>query len=294
MDIGVIGGGSLGLLLTYYLSKNHDITLYVRRISQLETIKSSGLQLKKDGQLIESVYVHVELIEDLSNKDLIFITVKQPQIDLIIDHLQNKEIQSHVVFLQNGMGHIDKIASLSLPVSIGVVEHGANRTADHEVNHLGAGRIKLAPFNYAYDKLVCLYSLLHDIDFPFDITEKWLPLVKNKLLINAVINPLTALFDVPNGAIITNESLRELAKQLTKEAANVLRLNEQDAWNEVKRVALNTKFNTSSMRADIIKNRETENKAISGYLLKKANDVGTPYTSFIYHAIQALEERGRK
>ena len=36
MKIGIIGGGSIGLLFSYYLSEQHSISLYVHTKEQLD------------------------------------------------------------------------------------------------------------------------------------------------------------------------------------------------------------------------------------------------------------------
>lgn len=291
MRIGVIGGGSLGLLVSAYLAHKHDVTLYVRRNAQLEKIGAHGIVVNDRDGRTSNKKIAVELIDHLTNHDLIFVTVKQPQIDRVLDYLQVIDGATQFIFLQNGMGHIDKISCLTSPVYLGVVEHGATRISDNEVEHLGFGTIKLASLKADVD-VTKLYRKLHDETFPFEMSENWESLLKAKLLINAVINPLTALYNVPNGAIVTNSRFTKLAKALTAEAATVLQFDFATAWESVQRVAHNTEKNTSSMRADILHKRQTEIEAISGYLLKESERNELPYTSFVYDAILALEERG--
>ena len=294
VNIGIIGGGSLGLLLSSYLANNHDVTLYVRRISQLENIQANGITLQLEEEPERNFDVNVELVNHLQHHDVFFITVKQPQIIDVIEQLRAVNPAGTIIFLQNGMGHIEKISTLQSPVYVGAVEHGASRISDNEVKHLGFGTIKLASFSGEIDDSIQLEKALHDDTFPFEVMHDWEVLLKSKLLINAVINPLTALFNVPNGSIVDNEYITRIAKKLTREAASVLHFSEEEAWENVKRVARNTSENTSSMRADILQNRETEIEAISGYLLGVVNDPErVPYTMFAYESILALQERGK-
>lgn len=291
MDIGIIGGGSLGLLLSSYLSLDHDVTLYVRRESQISHINDDGITLKLLNKYKRKTKVTVKLIDKLQNHNLIFITVKQRQIDHVIAELKKMDPNNHFVFLQNGMGHIEKIMPLPANLYVGVVEHGATRLSDSEVNHLGIGTIKLAALKNRENNLRYFKTMLNSESFPFEETADWEMLLKSKLLINAVINPLTALFNVQNGAIVTNNHLQNLARKLTNEAAKVLGFNEDEAWENVRRVARNTAENTSSMRADILHNRETEIEAICGYLLKLVDYSEIPYCSFVYEAVLALQAK---
>lgn len=296
MDIGIIGGGSLGLLLTSYLSKNHQVSLYVRRKEQASALKSDGILLYYENSRHETKNFNVELISNLRDHDLIFITVKQTHMTEVLSYINILNPATPLSFVQNGMGHIEKIRGLPNPIYIGVVEHGANRNSDTEVTHSGVGIIRLASFQKSHEikGLQALASRLATDRFPVIATEAWEPILHKKLLINAVINPLTAIFDVPNGAIIKNTHMKRIAQELTREAAKILQTDFAKAWEEVARVASNTKHNVSSMRADLLNNRQTEIQAISGYLLEKTGRENLPYTSFAYEAILALEERGKK
>jgi len=292
VNIAIIGGGSLGLLLSCYLQQNHKVTLYVRREEQKNAIEAKGITLQIDQREKKTSYVTARMIEQLKSHDITFVTVKQPQLRSILDTMKVQTIDTSFIFVQNGMGHIDVLQTLEQPVYIGVVEHGAKRIDDVTVHHLGVGSISLASFNQEADALESIHRSLQMEDFPFKIKDDWRRLLEEKLLINAVINPLTAIFNVPNGHIVTEEPIQKLAKQLAKEAAYVLHFDEDQAWERVKQVALNTAQNTSSMRADLLQKRETEIEAISGYLLRQVEVKHIPYTSFVYYAILALEERG--
>lgn len=293
MRIGIIGGGSLGLLLSSYLTAEHDVTLYVKRKQQRDIIHNQRIKLRYSSHRFSERTVNVALIDELAAHDILFICVKQFHIDEVIKQIRHRKPSTATIFLQNGMGHISKLAQLPTSVFVGVVEHGAHRVNENEVNHLGVGAIKLAPYATKSMSVHSLVQQLHQPAFPFESYANWQQLLHGKLLINAVINPLTALFDVPNGDIIANDHIRHLAKQLCKETAHILNVDYTQAWQNVQRVAIATKNNTSSMRADIIHHRQTEIDAISGYIIEKANGRNIPFTHFVFRAVLVLQERGR-
>ena len=145
MNIAVIGGGSLGLLLSSYLTENHKVTLYVRRAEQRDLILTKGISLKKNGTT-KLAKVACALIDDIDEHDVYFICVKQTHIDRLLPALERLPETSKIVFLQNGMGHINKIDRLrARKFTSALVEHGATRTSDREVSHLGVGKIKISP-----------------------------------------------------------------------------------------------------------------------------------------------------
>ena len=292
MKIGIIGGGSIGLLLSGYLADAHQVTLYVKRKQQKERIESQKLHVLKASIPYKQASISVKLVSEVEKEDCYLICVKQSEINQLIPVIEKINRSIPIIFLQNGMGHLEKVNHISNSIYVGVIEHGASRLADNRVDHLGRGNIKIATYRGEHKELNYLVNQLHSEEFPFEVKKNWEMLLKEKLIINAVINPLTALFNVPNGSIIHNESIRNLAKRLCKEAASVLNLDEESSWERVTQTATNTGENTSSMRADILNNRKTEIEAISGYILNVDKRKLLPYTTFVYHSILAKEKEG--
>lgn len=288
MNIGVIGGGSIGLLASGYLSRTHSVTLYVKREEQKKKFDTHQLQIINSSESYNNLTINVQQISDLNDEACFLICVKQGNLNEIIPFLENIPSHTPLLFLQNGMGHIHKIEKLPHPIYLGSVDHGARRVNDYQVEHLGKGKIRLASFSGNKEELINIINALNSNLFPIEMVDNWKILLVNKLIINAVINPLTALFDVPNRSIVENEYIHYLAKNLCKEAASVLGLNEEAAWQRIQEVAINTGLNTSSMRADIKQYRQTEIEAITGYILENS-DTDLPYTSFIYHSILAIQ-----
>ncbi len=289
MNIAVIGGGSIGLLISSYLAEQHNVSLYVRRESQKKKINREQINRMKHGEHHRTTTVDAKLLDDIqANMDLCIICVKQTQLHDVLTTLKMIEAHVPLLFLQNGMGHIEMLAHIPNPIYVGVINHGSHRTLDNEVHHLGSGSIDVANLTGINSQLETLVNSLHNTMFPVYYHAKWELILKEKLLVNAVINPLTALFDVANGKIITNKFINQLAKELCNETAGVLQLPLTSSWQRVKSIAEQTSENVSSMRSDIQSKRETEIEAITGYILQTANSP-VPYTKFVYDGILALQ-----
>lgn len=286
MRIGIIGGGSIGLLLGGFLGTNHEVTMYVRRSAQFEALHSTGIHIMDQY----TTPVRVSFIHQLQKEDVIIVCVKQPHINVVLHTIRTSNHHIPLLFLQNGMGHLQFLEHLSNPLYVGVVEHGAVRMSDTTVFHTGKGKLRVAPYKGDMAQLRTLVKKLHSPNFPIDFSLDWKELLTYKLIINAVINPLTAIFDVKNKAVIENPSIRFLAKALCKEACSVFSLNESDQWKRIETIAKRTGNNTSSMLEDIKQNRKTENEAISLYLLNNSQEE-LPYTNFVYYSVLALEEK---
>ncbi|MFA1818670.1 2-dehydropantoate 2-reductase [Virgibacillus oceani] len=286
MNIGIIGGGSTGLLLSTYLSRQHSVTIYVRKEDQ-------RIKLMKDGVRLSNypgrAYIRALLSEDLQDEDCVIICVKQVSISAIIPLLRKIRKNTPLIFLQNGMGHLDDIKELYHPIILGVIEHGAMKLEDNLVAHTGKGKINLAAYQGDEAYLHSLSKKLNHSDFPFDFKENYLRLLKEKLVINAVINPLTALFQVTNGEVMRNRYLHNMAQIICEEACAVLEMDYATRWARVEYICENTAKNRSSMFKDIMDSRKTEIEAISGYIIKKGNGFTIPYTRFLYDSMKAIE-----
>ena len=290
LKISIIGAGSVGLLYGYYLADNHEITYYIRNKEQMKKINKLGINIKG---ISNNKSVKVEQIENYQKSDLMIIALKQPDLIKLLKTQPLFFKQQPVLFLQNGLGHLEYIDKLNIDAIIATVEHGSYKEDHHIVSHLGKGITKIAIYSKQTRQLKQIIDNLQHKSLNFIYYQNWKDITYEKLVVNSVINPLTALFDVPNGELLKNKELKKLSKLLCRESSSILILEFQSQWENIKRVCTQTSQNTSSMRADIINQRETEIEAIVGYLIKKT-DYNAPHLNFIYTSIKALEERGSR
>lgn len=287
MNIGVIGLGAVGMFVAAELSKHHEVTGYARRHEQIEKIHINGIQY--GGKKLK---VKVSHINEISEHDLYIVCVKQTQLDDCLIYLNRIKKKALVLFLQNGLGHLEKIESLPHHIFVGTNEYGILKKSDYEVKLTGKGQIQFRKLDddhrHLEDKLV---HELSTKEFVLNKSDQLLNILHEKLIINSVINPLTAIFEVKNGFVIENDYLKKIAYQLTEEACEVLAMDEKKMWERVKTVCLNTKENYSSMVVDIQNNRQTEIDYINGYLLNKSEQALTH--QLIYNLIKGKESLAR-
>lgn len=290
MKISIVGAGSLGLLYGYYLADKHEVTYYLRNEAQIDEINTYGLSLTGNSII---KYVNAKKITDYKSNDLLIVALKQTEVRKFIHGNQSSLKKQLIIFLQNGLGHIKYIQEYDLEAIIAIVEHGALKVGHQKVSHLGQGVTKIAPYFTLTNESAKKIENLNHQTLNFSYYDDWKVISYEKLVVNAVINPLTALFDVSNGEILSNSYLKELGKMLCKETSVILKLDFTEQWENVKRICSLTSKNTSSMRADILSNQKTEIEAIIGYL-RKQTGINYPYLDFVYKSIKALEERGIK
>lgn len=287
MKINVIGGGSIGLLTAAKLGRFHDVRLLTRTREQSEEITVKGLHIGNEVIAVETL--PAADWQALGQADVWIVCVKQYDLQSIWEKLK-LHAKAAVVFLQNGMNHTDFLLQedFEYPIVVGSVEHGAIRVDSRTVEHTGKAAIRLADLTDNYAEV--LVQQLHKPDFPFLFEKDWHVMLGTKLIANAVINPLTAIYRVENGELLEHPAFEKIAEMLCKEAADALGLEEEQQWANVRRIIIATKANLSSMHRDLQAGRLTEIESISGYVRKHAKQA-VPYTDFVYYSILGLTKQ---
>ena len=292
MKIAIIGGGSMGLLFSYYLSAKHEVYLFTRTQQQADLINTNGLQMVKSGEGSAARNVFAAPIHTWQGtEELTIIAVKQYQLPDLMAILSAKTAGS-LLFLQNGYGHIKLLKDLTFfPIFVGSVEHGAVRLNGNTVIHNGEGVTRAAVFKGSEILLRELSASLAS-EFPIILEEDYKGMLIKKLVVNSVINPLTAILNVKNGELIRNPFYKEIFVKLFEECAQVLELhNKEDYFENLLNVCKKTAENHSSMYKDLENGRTTEIDAILGYLLEEAarKNIKAPLILNYYDCIKGKE-----
>jgi 2-dehydropantoate 2-reductase len=187
------------------------------------------------------------------------------------------------------MGHLKLLENIPVNnIFIGSVEHGALKENSYMVSHNGDGITNVAVFKGDS-------ALLHEFDssvtleFPIVLKEDYYEMLINKLIVNGVINPLTAILQVKNGELINNLYYFHVLRNLYSEISSILNLdNLREHLQQIIDICLNTADNRSSMLKDIEANRLTEVDAILGFILEEANrkEMKAPQVENLYYLIK--------
>jgi 2-dehydropantoate 2-reductase len=294
MKVGIIGGGAIGLLTASYLHNEYDVTVYTRREMQANLLNEQGLRLIKNGQQRLIPIKAMPLGQEKITDDVLFIAVKQYDLAHVVEKCKEFSHTETLIFLQNGMGHVRLLSQLNnRNIVLGVVEHGAFKHDDRTVEHTGIGKTLLSLFQGQLGKGERLITTAIP-DFPFLYASDWYEMLTKKLVVNAVVNPLTALLRVKNGDLLEVSEYKTMMELLFSELKHVLTLS-NEAWEHIVSVCKKTANNRSSMLTDIEQGRKTEIEAILGYVIDKGqeHDVPTPLCEFLFYAIKGMEGEKR-
>jgi 2-dehydropantoate 2-reductase len=181
------------------------------------------------------------------------------------------------VTLQNGLGNYETLTqSLGANrIALGTITIGATLLGPGLVKAAGDGNISIER-NQALNPIE---TALRSAKFNVQIVEDARSILWGKLVINAAMNPLTALLRVTNGELLNRPSAREIMEALACEVAHVaeaegVALPFNDPIAAVEDVARKTALNRSSMLQDVLRNAPTEIDAICGAVVKTAQKHG--------------------
>ncbi|MCP3741733.1 2-dehydropantoate 2-reductase [Rossellomorea sp. BNER] len=295
MKIGIIGAGAIGLLFAAYLSEKNHVSVFVQNDKQKQVLLKQGIQIKMNERVSDCYVLAETSYENLGECNLIIVAVKQYHLTNVIPQIKTHSNNKPILFLQNGIGHLKYMESLSNPTLIvGAVEHGAQKVSDSSILHNGVGKTNIALYKGSYESLQKVKSLSSQ-NFSFSIQDNYEEMLIRKLIKNAIINPLTALLNVPNGELVLNCHYREVMKGIYNEFENIFpQLNQIVSYVEVEEICRNTSENRSSMLMDFELNRRTEIEAILGAPLEIARErqVETPMISLLYSLVKGKEYKG--
>jgi 2-dehydropantoate 2-reductase len=316
-EITVMGGGALGLLLAGKLAAaGQAVTLWTRTKEQAVRVGQQGITIDCFGQDTPLVVqVNALPAEEVPSgfAGNVLLTVKQTAITSSLLGFLTRTVSEHaaVTLFQNGIGHIESVAA-ALPgrqLLAAVTTEGALRTGMSSVRHTGKGETWIgqpltsigSPQSASHEET--LVRVMKQAGFSVFVSNAIRERMLRKLLINAVINPLTALWRVPNGELPATPERRTVMETLFRETADVLwphglqGTEWSELWHNVLGVCTSTANNRSSMLQDVLAGRQTEINALNGAICRMAASEGkeAPWNTAVTALVKAIllpEERG--
>ena len=295
-NILLVGTGALSTLFAARLSAaGHHVSMLGTWKDGLQALNQNGARVTEiDGK--ERAF-HVEATDnpgDLSNVKHAIILVKSWQTKRVSEKLKGILAPDGMVLtLQNGLGNRETLArDLGAGrVALGITTAGATLLGPGLVKVGGEGVISLEQ-NQA---LGPLEAALRSSNFNLQIVNDARSLMWGKLIINAAINPLTALLQVPNGELLSHPWARKAMSALAREAAEVAQAEQvnlpfSNPIEAVEEVARKTAKNLSSMFQDVRRGAPTEIDAICGAVTRRgeAHGIATPYNRSCWQLVKAM------
>ncbi|MBI1877061.1 MAG: 2-dehydropantoate 2-reductase [Chloroflexi bacterium] len=300
LNIAILGVGAMGSLFGSRLNDLAHVTLIGNWAEQLETVRRDGLTITyPDNHQTQHPLRITNNLAEIPAADLALILVKSHQTARAARQAaQVLKSNGLAITLQNGLGNLEILAQAVGPrrAGLGVTAQGATMLAAGHLYYAGQGPTHLAQIPGQEKRLADVAALFNAAGLETTVVDNADSLVWGKLAINAGINPLTALLEVPNGALVENEQWREVMAAAASEVADIaaaqgIHLPYKDAAHRAAEVSRATASNRSSMLQDVNRAAPTEIDAISGAVVRFGRRLGipTPVNEFLLRMVKAKE-----
>ncbi len=301
-DILLVGTGALATLFAARLSAaGHSVHMLGTWQQGLHTLQKNGARLLDANGHEHAYKVHAtDDPREVSGARHAIVLVKSWQTGRAARQLKECLADDGLALtLQNGLGNYETLDEILRPAqdkpwparaALGITTTGGTLLEPGLVRAGGAGIISLER-NLALGPLEAAFRSSR---FNVDIVDDAQSLVWGKLVINAAINPLTALLRVSNGELLLRPNVRKMMAALACETANVanaehVHLPFRDPVGAAEDVARETAANYSSMFQDVQRGAPTEIDAICGAVARRGDEHGipTPYNHACWKLVHA-------
>lgn len=273
----ILGAGAIGGLFAHSLARaGSAVTLVLRSPAVATPLVIEGM-----GQRAELALPCVDA-QSCGPISHLLVTTKTYDAHTAVASIAHRlGRETALLLMVNGMGIAEQLqeAYPHLSIYCGTTTEGAYRVAPLRIHHAGRGATRIGRRGQRQPpQWFDTWSLGLD-------NCRWDPQIDaalwEKLAINCVINPLTAVYRCRNGVLRERAELRERVLELCREIRQVSYAagytdTAQTLHSRVTRVIAATRDNRSSMLQDVQAGRRTEIEHITGYLLQVARAHGIP------------------
>jgi len=305
MNVVISGTGAMACLFAARLSPCAHVTLLGGWREAIAAVNSQGI-LVSPAPSCDSPFAlssppgfwsGIRATDDaatIPQADLAIVLVKSWQTERAARQLARcLRPEGLAVTLQNGIGNLEVLQRClgEARSTVGATTYGATLLGPAQVRESGIPAVRLG----AHPRAGPAIELFRKTGFAAETTEDTSGMLWGKLVVNAAINPLTALLRVPNGELLRRTDALSLMEEVAREAAEVARargiaLPFGDPAAQVREVAGLTAGNCSSMLQDVRRGVGTEIDAISGAICREAHTlkVPAPLNCLLWRLVGAL------
>jgi 2-dehydropantoate 2-reductase len=290
--IFILGAGAIGSCYGALLSSNNDVTL-IGTQAHVDAVKANGLIIKGDVEGRFPVVIKAR-ISEVPPDSLIILTTKAYDVAEAAENLKPLLRNDTVLLvLQNGL-RIKELVHRAVGGKCEVVRGLVLMAAES----LEPGKITFwkGPTIIEHTKTgEKIKALFEKSGLKAEVTadikkEEW-----NKLVVNCVINPLTAILKVRNNEIGVT-SLKEIRHGIIEECSLVAEAEgihlENSLEAEIDR-KIKGYTNYSSMYQDVAKEKKTEISYLNGKIVElgRKHGIRTPVNETLVGLIRFMEEK---
>jgi 2-dehydropantoate 2-reductase len=302
----VVGAGAIGGLYVARLARVADAVVLDSNREHVDAIRRDGLTLSGSTRSVTRLQAFASAAEmGLQRFDAVIILVKSQATDAAFRSIEPLlEGRPLLVTFQNGMGNEERLMESSeLDVAHGVSFEAARYDGPGRVEHLVHGEDSwLGPARGKVESVAWLGELMTKSGLPTKVVADPRGAIWGKFIFNSVMNPVGAIVQGVNAARYEVPEVRALIDDMAEECVRVaealgIRL-EFDPMYLVKKFRsgeVPLSKHAGSMAQDLEAGRETELESMTGYIVRKANELGVPVpvTESVYRMAKGVEYAAR-
>ena len=291
----IFGAGALGSLFAALLSRQNEVYM-VGRKEHVTAVSGKGLEIEGLTEGNFKLPAGESLKEGPFYPNWIFLTVKAYQTEEAGKEILDTFPEVPVISFQNGIENEILLKNMGLDALGGTTSNGVTYLGPGRIHHAGTGRTVIGEMDGRVSMRVrALSYVLSEAGILTDVSDNITGEIWLKGAVNSVINPLTAVLGVRNGALLKIEPLEELGDALASECLDIAEAHgirmPSDPKDDWRRVAKMTEENLSSALQDIKRGKMTEIREINGAFVRKAEERGmkAPYNRAMMELVEAKE-----
>jgi 2-dehydropantoate 2-reductase len=280
MRICVFGAGSLGSAVGGILAANNEVVL-IGRQQHVRAVRQKGLVLT--GSVSRRVRVEAyETVDEAGPPELLIITTKAYDTKEAVEICSDWAAPGTMVLtLQNGLGNLELLRTWKGKRAFGgTITMGASLTSPGRVRVSGLGSAVIGSDMDAGGAGL-ISRAFSSCGIPSKTNSNVCGEIWAKAIVNACINPTTAILEVPNGALLMSPSISRIVRDVCKECEVIadssgVSLPYHPMISRVRAVTRETSKNRSSMLQDVELGRRTEINQINGIIAESGAMHGVP------------------
>ena len=299
----ILGAGSLGRLWAAGLPPG--MAAFVPRPGQLQSAQCEYRLQMLEGSSKNVSVPWQSLPAPYTPPALLVTTKAMHALPALMSISESLPESTPIVLFQNGLGSQQAVADTfpKRPILAATTTEGANSPQPDVVVHAGRGSTWIGGINAAGEKVLTpVVDLLRSSHLKIEATSDIRFRLWQKLVINAGINPFTALLDCPNGQLLRQPFFLQHIDAVCEELARLMNhegmlVAAEELRVDIEVIAKATAGNTSSMRSDVQNGRATEIDFINGYVAQRceALNLAAPVNRMLterVHSITNNQQRG--
>jgi len=288
----VLGAGAVGSIYGALLTKKNDVTLIGNK-AHVDAVNSKGLSIS--GDINQTFYLKADTqICEIPENTLIILTTKAYDSAKAIKRIKKLLRKDTVILvLQNGLGNeevVKRVAGDKAKILRAITTMATEFFEPGKIRFWsGETIIERKEFAKRIAEIINGCKLKARLSDDIN-TEVW-----NKLVVNCVVNPLSALFQVRNSELVS-DSLKTVRHGIVRECVEVGKAEGITFPKDLEKKAdekISSYTNFSSMYQDVMKGKKTEIDFLNGKVVElgRKHNIPTPVNETLVCLIKFMEEK---